>query len=621
MRRGVTYFLAAIFSLNLSLSAAFVPAAGEQSKRREAAMKSLCRKPFPKDGGWFYVGQALANYWTGNAAKGDEAIMDLASRKVEREQEGADSGFHWQAYQVARIILLFGQNGAYAPGRMSPEAEKAAKQVLWTWLEPRARAALVEPDKDWWIWGSENHHLQMWGSMWGLLNVFARDPEYSGRKFRDGSTVPQLKKAFDEYFKRWLRERATRGLFVECGSPTYAKYSLGVMYNFVDFSDDPDLARLATNFLDLCWAQWALEQIDGKRGGSRHRCYPGDPAILESADGGLTWFHFGVGEPSVHPGTWCTATSSYAPPQLVSDIARERPKLGAYQITSRQPGLADAGIPKSVQYGSDPKDALFQVQGNYHLDPNCGSLLRKTYATPDFILGASMVPALKQNAWTSISSQNRWDGVLFAGPRSLRIFVQPQKAPKGSYYNAQWSVMDQGALIIQRLKESTATTNRVFFSEGLTRTEKDGWIFVEAPQAYAAVKVVAGGWKWEEDSAAYWREKFKPGLGTWLVPEKEFTPIIMEMASKTAYATMEQFQKAILANPLRASAKQVEYTSQHYQTTLTLSPDYSAPPQINHVAVNYDAPLSFDSPMLQSKFGSDEALLKAFGQTHVFSFK
>jgi hypothetical protein len=39
---------------------------------------------------------------------------------------------------------------------------------------------------------------------------------------------------------------------------------------------------------------------------------------------------------------------------------------------------------------------------------------------------------------------------------------------------------------------------------------------VEAQDAYAAVKVIDGAWKWEPDDVTYWREdqrrSFKPGL-------------------------------------------------------------------------------------------------------------
>ncbi len=207
-----------------------------------------------------------------------------------------------------------------------------------------------------------------------------------------------MKLAFDDYFKRWIRNRATRGLFVECGAG-YEKYSLSGFYNLVDFSDDPELRRLARNFLDLCWAQWALEQIDGVRAGSRHRSYPGPVSILEGAADNLAWYHFGIGEAnSSQPSVLCTASSSYVPPAIVDEIVRKREQLGCYEITSRQPGLADPAFAGPVNYVNDPQYPFYEKQGIYTLDPLCRSMLRRTYATPEFILGATMLAALPQKA-------------------------------------------------------------------------------------------------------------------------------------------------------------------------------------------------------------------------------
>ncbi|MCX6967287.1 MAG: hypothetical protein NTZ46_05805 [Verrucomicrobia bacterium] len=601
----------------------FTPAVGAQGQRREEVMKELAKNPYPKTGGWHFVGKALASYWVGKSADGDAAILAMKSQAEDAGGGGEEMGFHWKAFQIARIVFLFGREGVFAPGRMSPEAEKTAKELLWAWLEPRGRAVLVEPSKDWWIWGSENHHLQAWFSMWGALSVLDRDPAYVGRIFADGMTLPQLKKGCNEYFKRWIRNRATRGLFVECGS-TYAKYSLSGFYNFVDFADDPELRGLAKQFLDLCWTQWALEQIDGMRAGSRHRIYPGEGSERQGAATETAAYHFGgIGKNSMHPSVWCAATSSYTPPALVQEIVHRRAELGNYQITSRQPGLLDASSPAVENFVEDPKYPMYQPGGITKLDPACPSMLRRTYATPGFILGATMLPALPFTAWAAISSQNRWDGVLFTGKDSPRIFVQPKRPAKGSLYNTQWSVMDQGVLIIQRLKMSkAANTSRIFFSQNLPRTEKNGWIFVEAQDAYAAVKVAEGGWKWEPDSAEYWREvgKFKPRLGEWLAPEKEFAPIVFEVVPKKAFPGFAAFQNAITSNRLTQGVGRLDYTSVFYKTTLTLFTDYKQPPLIGGKPVNFETPMSFDGPVLQSEFGGATVQLKAFGQKYIFSF-
>jgi hypothetical protein len=587
-------------------------------------MRRLHTRPYPETGPWHFVGQALGSYWVGDSAAGDLAIENLAAQAATPETSGGEeSGFHWQAFQIARIVLLFGAHGSYHPGVMAAKEESLAKALLWSWVEPRARLVLTEADKDWWVWGSENHHLQAWFSLWSSLAVFDADPEYASRKFADGSSVPELKKAFDQYFKRWIKNRATRGLLVECNSPTYVKYSLSGFYNLVDFADDPELRRLATQFLDLVWAQWALEQIDGVRGGSRHRCYQGEGSVLGATAANLAWFHFGVGEAaSAHPSSWCTATSSYAPPDLIVRLVHERASLGAYEITSRQPGLADPAAPASANYVDDPKYPLFVKQGLYTLDPACRSMLRRTYATESFVIGSTMIPALTLDKWTAISSQNRLDGILFAGPGTPRIFVQPKKPAAGSAYNAQWAVQHKGVLLVQKLPFAKGVSDqRVWISNRLATEEKAGWVFAKAAEAYVAIKVAHGEISWEEDSPSTWRNpRAFVDLGRWLVPKDSSAPILFEVAPKSGYPEFAAFQEEILRNPFRETAGALEYQSAQYRTTLTLFEDGRHLPLIDGETVRYEPSSCFSGEVLQGEFGSSTVTLKVFGQEHVFDF-
>lgn len=617
---------------------------GSQGEWREGMIKKLYAKPYPPQGAWHYVGRALSAYWTGDRATGDKAVAGLKehvlTEKSRKDKAKFEDGFHWQAYQLARIVFLFGREGVFKPGSMGADAEKTARELMWTWFSTRADKALVAPAHDWWYWGSENHHLQMWASLWGSACVLAGDPDYRERPLAGGWRAADYKKGFDEYFKRWFRNRGTRGLFVECNSPTYAKYSVGVMFNFVDFSDDPGLRRLARSFLDLYWARWALEQQDGKRAGSRHRSYAGSPSILGESITNTAECFFEIARPpdikkqSVHPGMWCAATTTYTPPALVREVAARRDELGDYQIVSRQPGRRDPAFPDAVRFVDDPRHPMTGgTHGANAVDPQCRSMLRKTFATPAFILGTTMVPALPREAWTAISGQNRWDGVVFSGKDAqgrdgLRIFTQPQRPKNGSLYNTHWSVMERGVVIFQRLKESNAKGARMFFSAGLKREEhaKSGWIFVEAPAAYAAVKVCDGRWKWEADSRAYWREEndFKPGLGEWLAPEKEFSPVILEVVAKTACPDFDVFKKRILENKLRVTRDRVEYAStlqaRETPVALTLFHDFSKSPLIGGKPVNYEPPEVFAGPVLQGDFGGKSVTLRAFGKTCAFGF-
>ncbi len=73
------------------------------------------------------------------------------------------------------------------------------------------------------------------------------------------------------YFKFYFREKATKGLLTEIASPTYVKYSLNTLYNIYDFAEDEELKDLADKFLNLYFADWAVEQFNGFRGGQGTR--------------------------------------------------------------------------------------------------------------------------------------------------------------------------------------------------------------------------------------------------------------------------------------------------------------------------------------------------------------
>lgn len=580
----------------------------ETAVRREAGLRGLLNKPYPPEGAWRYENFAMAAYYLDERTEeADEAILTLRRREFPAIMEKEKVQLHWHAYIQQRIYFLFGAESRFFPGRMSPAAEQAIVEMLWEWAAPRCRLEMTRPERDWWIWGSENHHIMAWASFWGAAQIFNGHPEYRDRQYDDGAAPGEMLEAFNQYFKRFARERAAKGLLVEYASPTYGKYSVNTWYNFCDFAEDAELARRMRMLLDLYWADWAVEQIDGVRGGSRRRCYPGQSSTSGSDGVGGAWFHFGLGRiGSLHPGYISAATTFYRPAPVVAAIALDTPGRGEYEYTSRRPGLL-AGA--ASQRERPETSAGLNVPGfeYYILDPAGGGLRRYSWCTPDFILGTSMVPNLERKDWSAISSQNGWEGVIFAGHPTARIFVQSPPPEKGSLYNANWSVARRGVLIVQRLKNSNAKGQRVWFDKSLAPVEKDGWVFVEAPRAMAAVRVVTGGADWSTD-------------GRWLTCDDEFSPVILEVVRKNDFSNLEAFQSAILANPLTIEKNRLDYQSTFHDTRLTLFTDYSQPPRVDDEPVNYEPQKVYDCPYIQSDFGSGVITLQKDGEKLVLDF-
>ena len=440
---------------------------------------------------------------------------------------------------------------------------------------------------------------------WGTAHILKHAPAYRTRRYEDGSTPAEMAAAWDAFFKRLARERAGKGLLVEIGS-TYNKYTLQGWYNMADFADDPVLRSRMRMLLDLFWADWAIEQIGGVRGGGKHRIYPG-PASARgygSSGQGLCWLYTGLGTPrTAHPGHMCAVTSGYRPPPLVVDLALDVEGRGCYEYISRRPGLNL--LPKPAE-----ADAA-----TYVLRPDYGGILRYSFCTPDFVLGASMVEARPYTDWSNISSQNRWDGVVFAGHPDSRIFAQPLKPKRGSVYNAHGSIQHRGVLILQKLQAHRhAHGQRIWFSADLKRTEEGGWVFAEAARAFAAVRVVQGTTRWEEPAP------HDRAQGAWLACDEPFTPIILEVVRRREVADLAAFRAAVLANPLSFQDGVLRYRSSHYGDAFTLYTDWARPPELNGKPLDFRPARVYNSPFIQSEWDSGVVVLRKGRRRVVLDF-
>jgi len=573
----------------------------ETEARQRQAMKKQFADPFPARGPKRHEDFALAAYWLNKrTAEADEALLTVQKEYPDKFQKA----FHWQAYILARMYFLFSSRSDHFPGRMGQEAEEAILDMLWQWASSECERKQARPENVWQYWESENHHLQRWVSCWSAAHIFKNHPDYRDHTYGDGSSPAKVADTLDEYFKRFAAERATKGLLVETASPSYAKYSLNAWYNLVDFADDPELKRLARMFLDVYWADWAIEQINGVRGGSRHRCYPGSRSTRGSGASQLCWYHFGLGDgPNLHPGAMCAATTFYRPAPVVVELALGWPRRGEYTYASRRPGLKAEG-----------------AEGN-QIDPAGGNLLRVSWCTPDFVLGMSEVACRDHQDWTGICSQNRWNGLIFGGHRTARLFTQRPKPGRWSVYNAEWGVQSKGVMILQLLPPGMAKDAKgqsVWFDKSLHLHEKGGWVFARGPRAFAAVRIVTGGSHWEPDTKAQHRgshrrpaKRYPTGLGKWLVLEDKFSPVIIEAARQKDYPTMAAFEAAILANPLTLKEERLAYRSEFYDTTLTLFTDYSRLPEVDGKPLDLAPKKVYDSPYLQADFGGDVVTIRS----------
>jgi len=596
MKRTLLCVLACISSAGAQTLEEHVKTAlAATEERRASVMKRQMDRPYPNDGLWRGENFALGCYYNNQkCAEADAAMIGLRDT-VAREMPG---NLHWHAFILRRIYSLYSSK-SNTP-RMGQKAEKAIVEIMEMYLNSH----YLQPDTVTYdkvnTAGSENHHMQHMVSLWDAAHLLAKLPEYNDKRFATMS-LPELTARLDGFMKLFLRERCTKGLLVEIASPTYCKYTLSALYNLYDFSEDAELKELADMFCNVYFADWGVEQFDGVRGGSKHRAYPGKASyVLDTSDG---WPAFGVGSMSMHPGYSCALNTAWRPDPLVAELVLMSPKeRGSYESISRRCGHMGAGKARPDFAGKH--------------------LLRYTYHTPGFIMGMSMVPPLTNKNpknWAEISSQNRRNMLLFNGRTKSRIFTERARPKRGSVYNAEWGVQSKGVMILQVLDKKYTHSVRgqsIFFSHTLKPIRKDSWLFVEAPDAYCAIRILKGGYTVNKELDGHKREQ-----GSYYVLDEIYSPIIFEVSEKGNYPSFEGFQAEITSNTLRRSANSLTYASKAYNNELTLYTDYSKKPEVNGTTVDFNPEYGYRSPYLNGTFGESIVTISNGDKELVYDFE
>jgi len=504
------------------------------------------------------------------------------------------NNFHWHGNLYYRMYKLFGHDSEYYPGLLSKEAENAIFDIFWGWAKTNSKISNAEVtiSQTWYVWGSENHHAMRETSSYSAADILKDNPPYNTYNYDDGCNTYQHFIAWNKYFKLYFKERAKRGLLVEIAS-TYGKYTTQGWYNFYDFAQDAHLRRLAGMILNLWWADWSQDQINGIRGGVKTRIYQHRPEygyngtdIRASITEGYG-IHFDKGSVNTHPANMCLVTSDYRIPLIIMAIALNLNHRKVYENKSRRMGLSL--IPKLVDA---PEDTNL-------LDLNNGGIYRYSYVTPDFIIGSLMFDKLSLENWTAISSQNRWQGVIFAQNKNARIVPQCEGIPLeyGKTYNQYWSVQNKGTLITKRLDDGFSNhvgDMRVYFSgipSNMEIDEEDGWIFADVDNAYAAVKPAWGGYFWDDDQ--------------WIRLNDVDSPVIIEVARSLDFNNdFTIFKDAVKSLTLDVTNSILSYTGLKDSGNFTFFIETTNIFLINGFPVDLKPIYTFQSPYVKEVYES-----------------
>ena len=130
--------------------------------------------------------------------------------------------------------------------------------------------------------------------------------------------------------------------------------------------------------------------------------------------------------------------------------------------------------------------------------------------------------------------------------------------------------------------------------------EENGVVYVEAKGAYAAVRVVTGGFKWMD--GAFETDRFVPKNAT-MIPNDEYAPVIIEVMGKSDVTSFDAFKKKVKASEILMDGTVLRYKT-IYGDQLTFDISTKAVPSINGKPVDYAPQKVFESPFLNAEWNS-----------------
>jgi hypothetical protein len=505
--------------------------------------------------------------WLVNALSGGENIE--AANAWLREFGMADRE-HIGSFMGVNLMRLFmlchsGSDSPYA-GRLTPENEADVKEYLFQrcygWMGypgqgARMCAKTLNSDRLRWI-KRLNHNIPMNKTTrdYLALSVLKDDPKYKDRKFEEGDTVAERYEAWNEFFKAFLKYWALNGFWVEHASSNYEYHTYPAYFNLADLAPDPVVRQRAKMFLDLALVEAEQMTISNQRGGTKSRAKQGGLGSNFNPYRGLLYGERG----SVLFHAQLPA-SRYQPPPVAVLLHKLGPPQRTYEIAN----------------------------GVFEGDNEGTHAVNYTWCTPEYITSIGM---FDPNINFGFPIQARWTGVIFRDLSAISM---------DAYTGEKWGVQHKDVMISQRwCDRGYQGWPKINFESGFEKMERDGWIFADNGEAFAAVKVLG---------SYFWADPIKRTLYL----EDELSPIVIQTGMKKDYGSFAAFQKAILEAPLTFKDGKVEYKGpnsaklelvcagpQHQQD------DVNIPlPKINGKAVEFDTGYRYHSPYMESKAGSD----------------
>jgi len=498
-------------------------------------------------------------------------------------------GFGFFGTEMLRCYGLFKADSPYMPGRLSAAAQANMEKGLWE--VAKEYGELADARSNPWIqYGSANHNIMKMAGQLLAAQFLRKNPAYASQKYDDGTDMETMYKAWNQRMHDWLDARARTGFFTEWGSPSYEEDIANAVLNVRDFTDDPALRKKAEMFLNLYYAAVAEETIASSRGGAKMRT-KNEHLYQPFMDRGYDLLFNSPGRTFEAQAENYRATSNYYPPAPIVNLARDMTSRGPYATLKRVNGVV---IENGGGAGTDPTK-------NGRLISAEQSLPFYSYVTPHYVVGSNFYDARLSYA----STASPWQGVIFDGAETARIgfYIKPASTEDWHVFDAYVSAQDRNVLVVQKWHPAPPNMPvhqpaylQVYFSVTLDSVVEDesGWIFVQSGSSYAAVKVVAGGYSWNEK----WEHADTPAKDRCTITLEQDSPVIVVTNDASDYnKDFNAFKKAVRAQPISYTDGTLKFA------TLTFSGTHGLP-KINGETVNLAPARLFDSPFIRSDWNS-----------------
>ena len=369
----------------------------------------------------------------------------------------------------------------------------------------------------------------------------------------------------------------------EAESPGYIAASMTALLQLADHAGSPRIRELARRQLDLLFAEWAQEQVNGFPAGPKSRTYI-QWALGARNTPWLAWAWLGGGleDPEgISFMDWPEiATSAYEMPEPVRRLLAERDRQPPYEIRARRSIILDKR--------RDLDTALY------------------SFATPDYILGAAQSV---RGLHLGVSGGQEIMATLYAScaPFAPLYLWSRTNNPRSDRWKT-WSGNDQAVahrnVALARLGAGEETvTGHAWLAPAWEAPEalpENGEVVVtRCGDTYAAL-ITAGGWEVKPAPERFpdYYGGDKHMRGSWAaVPRRQPAVIALEVGRRAEHGSFADWKKKVAGSRLTLVERELRFTASD-GTRLAFVPGESATVGGRALAMDY--------PLLAGPFLSSE---------------